>query len=271
MIQTTFQNGQVLTSSALTTEQIDALFQKVVNRMLGITVDLKLFCETVIQNAVIQSAITPANLENGFEATGANISADSVVVGISAAKNVLSIELSKVAIASGADFVSFSNPIYNTRVRTSWEQKGAPAFAITDDVLFLQCVPNSSSYNVRDESWTEVTGNPEIMLKNRSYTREWRVSFIAYGPNSFDSIRLIKTMLLEDFSHDMLARENLYYVPDTNTPVRNPELFESQWWERVDYVANFNEYVNESITLDKVASIPVIGQNFNVNIQGVEQ
>jgi hypothetical protein len=80
-------------------------------------------------------------------------------------------------------------------------------------------------------------------------------------------------MLLEDFPHDTLAGSNLYLVPDTTTPDRNPELFESQWWERWDWAAIFNEQVNESITIPKVATIQVIGttsdkQNFNASIQG---
>jgi hypothetical protein len=66
-------------------------------------------------------------------------------------------------------------------------------------------------------------------------------------------------MLLEDFPHDTLAALNLYMIPATSTPIRAPELFEGQWWEQVDYNADFLEQVTDTFTIGTVSSIEVIG------------
>jgi hypothetical protein len=275
MTTTTFQNGQVLESSALTTTQMDTIFQLLLNQILGITCGLNLPCALINQSNVISTPLfVGRNIANGFEAVGPNLPIGTTITNLSAVNQSLVITLSNQATLSIDEIVTFNDPVYNTRVRTSWEQKGAPGFAITDDTLFIQCTLSSSTYNIRDETLTIDPNNDDLMYKNRSYTRQWRIGLVAYGPNSFDSIRLIKSMLLEDFPHDTLAAYNLYLVPDSASIVRNPELFENQWWERVDYSEVFNEEVNETITTTRVKSIDIIGQTndnktFDVVIQGV--
>src|ERR1035441_7112840 len=273
MTTTTFQNGQVLQSSALTTEQIDTLFQLLLNQILGVTCNLKLFCSLVNQSNVISSNLRKANIATGFEAIGPNIPVGTIITDVSADEQSLLITLSNQATLSTDELVTFNDPAYNTRVRTSWEQKGAPGFAITDDVLFIQCVLTPTTYNIRDES-IRIDVDATLLLKKRSYTRVWRVAFVTYGPNSFDSLRLIKSMLLEDFPHDTLASHSLYLVPDSTAIVRNPELFENQWWERSDYAEVFNEEVTEIITVTRVSSVEIIGatndnKDFDVTVQGV--
>jgi len=274
MTTTTFQNGQVLTSSALTDKNLDAIFQLLCCQMLGLTAGYQLPCELSDSSNVISTAIVSANIANGFQVAGPNIPEGAEIVGISTQGTNLLIQLSVTPTQNGLQTITFFDPSYNTRVRTSWQEKGAPAFGIEDDVLFIRCVLEPTNYNIRDESWQVLEGTEgKILSKNRTYTRQWRIAFVAYGPNACDSMRLIRSMLLEDFPHDTLAGSNLYLVPDTTTPDRNPELFESQWWERWDWAAIFNEQVNESITIPKVATIQVIGttsdkQNFNASIQG---
>lgn len=274
MITTIFQNGQVLTSSALTDSNVDAIFQLLCCQMLGLTAGYQLECQLSQASNVIQTALVAANLENGFQVSGVNIPEGAVIVGISTTGVTILIELSVTPTGNVSELISFFDPSYNTRVRTSWQQKGSPAFGITDDVLFIRCVLEPTNYNIRDETWQVLSGTDGTTLsKNRTYTRQWRIAFVAYGPNACDSVRLIRSMLLEDFPHDTLAGSNLYLVPDTVTPDRSPELYESQWWERWDWAAIFNEQVNESITIPKVATIPVIGstsnrQTFGASIQG---
>jgi hypothetical protein len=271
---TTFQNGQVLESSALTTAQMDTIFQLLLNQILGVVCGLNLFCSLINQSNVISTPLfVGRSIANGFEAVGPNLPIGTTITNLSAVNQSLVITLSNQAELSIDEPVTFNDPVYNTRVRTSWEQKGAPGFAITDDTLFIQCVLTPTNYNLRDENYTNDPNNEDLFYKNRSYTRLWRVGFVAYGPNSFDSIRLIKSMLLEDFPHDTLAAYNLYLVPDSASIVRNPELFENQWWERVDYAEEFNEEVNESITMTRVKSVDIIGTtndkiNFEVTVQG---
>ena len=274
MTTTTFQNGQVLTSSALTDKNLDAIFQLLCCQMLGLMAGYQLPCSISDSSNVITTVLASANIANGFQVAGPNIPDDAVIVGISTEGSNLSIKLSVTPTANALEMVTFFDPSYNTRVRTSWQEKGAPAFGIEDDVLFIRCVLEPTNYNIRDESWQVLEGTEgNLLSKNRTYTRQWRIAFVAYGPNACDSVRLIRSMLLEDFPHDTLAGSNLYLVPDTVTPDRSPELFESQWWERWDWAAIFNEQVNESITIPKVATIQVIGttsdkQSFNASIQG---
>jgi hypothetical protein len=274
MTTTTFQNGQVLTSSALTDSNLDAIFQLLCCKMLGLTAGLQLSCQLSDSSNTITSHLLAANVKRGFQVSGPNIPEGAVIVGITTEGTNLLIELSVTPTLNGLQMLSFFDPAYNTRVRTSWQEKGAPGFAIEDDTLFIRCVLEPTTYNVRDESWSVLPGTEGTTLsKNRTYTRQWRIAFVAYGPNACDSVRLIRSMLLEDFPHDTLAGSNLYLVPDTVTPDRSPELYESQWWERWDWAAIFNEQVNESITIPKVATIPVIGstsnrQTFGASIQG---
>lgn len=270
---TTFQNGQVLTSSALTDTQMDILFQLLMNQIFGVVANLQLICNLTINSNVIATPLISANIGIGFEVIGLGIPILTTIIDITGQGNNYLITLSNEATLSGIQTLSFYDPEYNTRVRVSWQQKGAPGFGITDDVLFIRCVLEPTSYNVRDESWKVSSNDPTTVLKNREYTRQWRIAFVAYGPNGFDSVRLIRSMLLEDFPHDTLAASNLYLVPDTVTPDRNPELFEGEWWERIDWAAVFNEQVNETITIPNVASIPVIGttstkQEFATTILG---
>jgi len=274
MTTTTFQNGQVLTSSALTDSNLDAIFQLLCCQMLGLTAGLQLSCELSDSSNTITANLVASNIANGFQVSGPNIPEGAVIVGITTEGTNLLIELSIAPTQNGLEMLSFFDPSYNTRVRTSWQEKGAPGFAIEDDTLFIRCVLEPTTYNVRDESWSVLPGTEgKTLSKNRTYTRQWRIAFVSYGPNACDSMRLIRSMLLEDFPHDTLAESNLYLVPDTTTPARNPELFESLWWERWDWAAVFNEQVNESITIPKVATIQVIGttsddQSFSASIRG---
>lgn len=272
---TQFQNGQTLTSSALTVDQINVIFQLLTTQILGIVADLELPCEVLVNSPVITTPIVQANIGASFIVVGNGIPFGTTILSLTAQGESFLITLSNNATATALEDVSFYNSAANTSVRISWQQKGAPAFAITDTTIFLQCVPEAGNYNVRDETWQNVSSDNSILIKNRVYTRQWRVRFVAYGPGAFDSVRLIRSMLLEDFPHDTLALTNLYLVPDTDSPVRNPELFEGQWWERVDYSAVFLEQVNESITITRVASVQVIGttsnpvENFSITVQGV--
>jgi hypothetical protein len=274
MTVTTFQNGQVLNSSALTDTQMQSIFQLLCCQILGLIANLQLLCNMTDKSNVIEAPLTFANIAAGFQVTNENIPTGTVINSIAASGESLLITISNPATANVTSSVAFFDPVYNTRVRTSWQQKGSPAFGIGNDVLFLQCVLETNPYNIRDEQWIANPVDKFTMLKNRQYTRRWRVAFVAYGPNAFDSLRLISSMLLEDFPHDILAGSNLYLIPDLQSPVRNPELFESQWWERVDFSASFLEEVSEAITKKNVNQIPIIGstsdgQTFETVIKGV--
>src|SRR5208282_133061 len=196
MTTTTFQNGQVLISSALTDTQVNSIFQPLLCQILGVVADLQLNCILSANSDVISTPLIEANIAEGFILQANGIPPGTTIVGIAAEDNNFLITMSQQATANLNEQVSFYDPVSNTRVKISWEDKGAPGFGITDDVLFIRCVLEPSTYNLRDENWSVApqTDNTTV-LKNRIYTRQWRIAFVAYGPNAFDSVRLIRSML----------------------------------------------------------------------------
>lgn len=254
---TTFQNGQTLTSTALVPSDMDSIFQLLATQLLGITANLQFLCTLQVNSPTLATPFLPDNIAVGFKVLGIGIPAGTTIQSLQGNGANLLITLTNPVTAAGDALVSFFDPTADTRVRLSWQTEGAPAYGISDDVLFIRCTEEGTDYIVRDEVISSITDT--YINKQRVYTRVWNVFFRARGPNSFDSIRLIKSMLLEDFSHDTLALSNLYLVTAMGTPVRAPELFEGQWWEQVDFNAQFNEQVTETINVPRVTSVELIG------------
>jgi hypothetical protein len=237
---------------------MDGIFQLLTTQMLGIAANLTLQCNLTNGSNVISTPLVILNLYAGFYLVGNGIPPNTVITGLSGSGTNLLIEMSNAATLSGSQTIAIFDPISNSKVRLSWQTQGAPAFAIDDDVVFIRCIEEAMDYNeIRDQ--TIVTTVSGQNFKQRVYTRNWNVVFRARGPNSFDTIRLIKSMLLENSPHDTLAALNLYMIPVTSTPIRSPEFFEGQWWEQVDYNANFLEQVTETASIDTVSSVEIIG------------
>jgi hypothetical protein len=265
MITTNFPDGTVLTSTALTPYEMDGIFQLLTTQMLGIAANLSFTAQLTSGSNVIVGPLTLLNIFAGFYVVGSGIPLGTVITGMTGQGTNLLIELSNPVSVSGLQTVQIYDPIANTKVRQSWQTQGAPAFTINDDVVFVRCTEGDSEYNtIRDQTIDE-TGT-----QTRVYSRMWNIFFRARGPNSFDQIRLIKSMLLQDFPHDTLATINLYLVPATSTPVRAPELFEGQWWEQVDYSADFFEQVTETATVTIVNKLEIIGFDKNGQIFDVK-
>jgi hypothetical protein len=152
-------------------------------------------------------------------------------------------------------------------VRVAWQSTGQPAWKIDEDVCILRCVEEDSDYNrMRDREYT--SGNPSTSVD--LYTRVWRVFWVLYGPNSYDHARMIRSALYSDAVHQTLAGSQLYPVMDISAPLRVPELFEGQWWERVDFSALFNEFVTEeAVDVGTGTSIEVIVNNAASETAGV--
>ena len=147
------------------------------------------------------------------------------------------------------------NPFY--LVRTEWPTTGQPDWSRTEDICFVRGVEEDDEYDkVLDRNNSVIDG--ETLQQTDTRTRVWKFSWCLYGPNSFDRTRLIRKGLMSDEAHDSFADNNLYLIPDLPAPVRAPELFNSEWWERVDFFARFNELVTEYTTVESVASVEVI-------------
>ena len=140
------------------------------------------------------------------------------------------------------------------KVRLDWQTQGQPAYAITEDIAFLQCFEEDDQYNRIRDVQISTASNSTITLTT-TYQRVWRIKWTFYGPNSFDRARLIRTALFADVFHDALGQSDLYLVTDIAAPTRMPELINEQWWERSDFSIQLNEGVAETLTAPSMASV----------------
>lgn len=255
---TTLQNGQTFSSTALIPDAVQVAFQLLCTQLLGITANLQLPCDLLNGSNQIVTPLVVVNLEVGNKVTGTGIPDGTTITALAGQGKSLIITLSNNAIQSGNFNIAFFDIASDTRVRIAWQTQGEPAFQVDEDVLYVMATENPSDYDVRDEIYSN--NDDGTVTKTRIYSRLWNLFFRARGPNSYDSIRLIRSMLLEDYAHDTLAALKLYLVPSMGTPVRAPELFNNQWWEQVDFNAAFFEQVTETIIIPTVTSVEVFGE-----------
>lgn len=185
MSTTTFPNGQTLTSTALTVQQINAVIQPLTCGALGV------------------------------------------------------------------------NPPDYAQVRIDWQSQGQPFIDLPNkDICFLSCIPQDVEYSrVRDQA---LSGTGPV-TETWTYTRGWRVAWTLYGPNSTDRARALHSaMVFMDYFATQLELSNLYVVPDTAEPVRVPEQFNAQWYERVDFHVLMYEAITETIQDTVVTSVETI-------------
>ena len=143
-------------------------------------------------------------------------------------------------------------------VRISWPTLGAPAWQITDDVIFIEITEKDHLYNKAREVAIK-TNDASSLVMQTSYTRVISVHWIFYGPNSFDNAQKVRDALFYEYPfRDTLTNNHIYMVPDIPAPNRRPEKFMSQWWERVDMEVLFNELVIKEIIVPSVETIEVV-------------
>jgi hypothetical protein len=186
MTSTTYPNGQTLTSSALTVEQINIIVQQLTCGMLGIV------------------------------------------------------------------------PVDNSKVRVSWQPQGQPDVALpSQDSCYVSCVLQDADYSrVRNRTFSGDSSGP--ITETWVYTRNWRIEWAAYGPNSFDRVRQIHSALFIDFFNDQFSiLGNLFPVLDPAEPVRLPELHNAQWYDASRFHCDFYEQVTETIQDNVVTSVEV--------------
>jgi hypothetical protein len=151
-----------------------------------------------------------------------------------------------------------ANPFYF--VRTSWPTGGAPAWKIAENVAFLRILESDSQYNrqrdVAFDPYSEDSAN-----QRTGYTRVVGVTWVFYGPSSFDNAQVVRDRIFYQTNHDALAGQNLYLVPDIPAPRRVPEPFQGQWWERTDLSMNFNEKIVRNMEVPYLQSAEVTIKN----------
>lgn len=161
----------------------------------------------------------------------------------------------------------------SSRVRVEWPALGAPFQETTDDVCYIACTIKDDPYNkIRDRFNGEDVG--EDLAEQWNYTRIWKIHWTAYGPNSEDSLRALRSALYQDYFTEALSNSQLFPMSDISDVVRLPELTNAQWFERADVECEMYEFITETINRATIASVEVIasesiaGQFADITVTG---
>jgi hypothetical protein len=165
-----------------------------------------------------------------------------------------------------------ANPVNANKVRISWPVDGAPAWKITEDVTFLRIGDEEDPFSLlRDTTYS--TLDNDNANQETSYTRVMNVHWVCYGPNSNDSAFMIRNKLYSQIVRDLLNDKQVFLVPKIDSPIRSPELFNGQWWDRSNLNAKFNLPVVFDTTVPylKSATVQVTDQNSNTVIVDIKE
>lgn len=140
--------------------------------------------------------------------------------------------------------IDLSKKASQNKVRIAWQTKGAPSWKINDDICFLRITPVDDRM-AREQN---IIYNPDEVdkayaKKQTGYTRVHKINWTLYGPYSYDNADIIRHLI---FDYDYMKKfkvKNLFLITDVPMPIRLPELYNGQWWERTDFSATFNEAV----------------------------
>jgi hypothetical protein len=130
----------------------------------------------------------------------------------------------------------------DSRVRMTWPTKGAPAWKIGDDVAFL-LVNYDDDPITRQMHVDYAAADDSNADQSTSYTRVIRVDWVCYGPHSFEDADAIRSGLFAVATKLTLTQNNMALITDVPLPVRAPEIYNGQWWERTSFYARFNELI----------------------------
>lgn len=134
-------------------------------------------------------------------------------------------------------------PENQDKVRIAWPTTGAPAWGISDDIVFLRITPQDDKLTRHQDIIYTPNSDGTLALKDTGYTRVHKIDWTFYGPNSYDRADLVRFNIFKDSFTNQLKNNNLFLITDVSMPVRLPELYDGQWWERTDFNATFNEMV----------------------------
>jgi|SRR5215469_335424 len=145
-------------------------------------------------------------------------------------------------------------------VRIDWPTQGQPAWKVSDDVAFVRATQVDDPYDqIRDMQWQQFDATHVANVS--TYVRVWEINWCFVGPNSFDRAATLKSALF--WPMWMLPLGGLAPLTEYGAPIRAPELFDGQWWERVDFRAKFNELVTEAPLEQTIASVEIVVEKEN--------
>ena len=155
-------------------------------------------------------------------------------------------------------------PANQSKVRKSWPTTGAPAWKVNEDIVFFRVGDEDDPFNIiRENVYTE--HDEDNANQANVYTRVLTVHWSCYGPNSFDNAFLIRNNLYKTTIRDLLNNKQVFLIPEIKSPVRCPEEYAGQWWERTNVHARFNELINfnQTVPYFKSATVGITDQNDN--------
>lgn len=143
------------------------------------------------------------------------------------------------------------------KVRISWPTNGSPAWGINEDIAFLK-VNNPDDPIVRQRDTNYDYFDEENNSTTVSFTRVHMVKWIFYGPNAYDNAEKVRNSLFMPAYIEQCNSKNLFLILDVVATGRFPEAFNGQWWERADFTASFNEFVQLRGTVPVIQSAEII-------------
>jgi hypothetical protein len=100
----------------------------------------------------------------------------------------------------------------------------------------------------------------DTVAETSGMKRVLSVSWVFYGPTSYDTAFHIKRKLFQSSYNSFLAPYKIYLVPSIKAPVRIPEIYAGQYWERTDLKVQFNSLstFDELIAYIKSAEFKIV-------------
>lgn len=248
-----YPDGSVFSSSAQTQSQVQTALQILTAQLLGLLISpLNLKISTTINspNAVVDSSNL---LYAGVSISSTDIPAGTTILSVSGNNIVLSANATGTSILEDAIAQDLNAP---SLVRIGWQQQGQPGPSINVDTVAVIAQPIDTPFSRIKDGVLQGTSDTINIVD--IYTRTWKAKWMFYGPNSMNRARYVASAWTTSFYVDsFLADFNLFVNPDVEEPGRNPELFQGQWWERVDMEAEFNEQITETLTVGTVGSVEI--------------
>jgi hypothetical protein len=263
MSSVTYPNGQTLTSDALTVEQVNTTTQTITAQLLGYNpvgpADPAYYFVRIVWAPEGQPAwkrtenIAFIRCVEAPEEYGKLFDLDNSV------NSLGTITTSANLTKGNATVTGLSNTA--TMFNGGPLQPGFTLFGIgLAPRTAIVSVPSATTITISPAptltlplSAIQISNN--TVTQTLTYQRTWSINWTLYGANAYDRTRQIRDGLILDWCHDAFAAEGLYLVPQMPRPVRVRELFEGEWWQRVDLTnVLFNELVTDTIITPSIAS-----------------
>lgn len=253
MTTVNYPDGSIFTTNGQNQDDVETKFQLLTAQLLGILIsplNLKITLTSGLSAAVVDSSNL---LYPGVSITGTGIPDGTTLLSVTG----LNVVLSANATSTGQEDAVAQDLNAPKVVRIGWQQQGQPGPDINKDTVAIIAQPIDTPYSrIRDGVYE---GSADVIFYTDTFTRTWQVKWIFYGPNSLTNALLVKSPITTvGYVDTFLADINFLVNPDIEEPGRNPELFQGQWWERVDLKVEFNEQITETLTVGTVGSVEVL-------------